>query len=102
MTWKWYSGPAYKTKVEYQVGSGHGSLIIRGLEYEDGVILADPRRPERALCVSSFPYGIEPDDSGNWVGTLPNRVLVSSVIMTLFVVAWTAGMILLFTHAAMG
>ncbi len=100
VTRQWYSGPGYKTKVQYQVGSGAGSLILRGLPYEGGVILADPRKPSRALCVSSFPYDIEPDYSGNWPGTLSNRVLASSVLMTLIVLAWTAGMILLFTHAA--
>jgi hypothetical protein len=102
VTRQWYSGPGYKTKVQYQVGSGTGSLVLRGLPYEGGVILADPRHPERALCVSSFPYDIEPDYTGNWPGTLSNRVLASSAVMTLIVLGWTAGMILLFTHVAMG
>jgi hypothetical protein len=99
VTRQWYSGPGYKTRVSYQVGSGSGSLIIRGLEYRDGVILADSRHPERALCVSSFPYDIEPDYTGNWASTLPKRVLASSILMSLIVLAWTAGGLLLFLHA---
>jgi hypothetical protein len=85
--------------VSYQVGSGSGSVIIRGLEYRDGVILADPRQPERALCISSFPYDIEPDHTGNWASTVPKRVLASSILMNLIVLAWTAGGLLLFLHA---
>src|SRR3954451_17139155 len=98
VTRKWYSGPAYKTKVSYRVGSSSGTLIIRGLEYADGVILADPRHPERALCISSFPYDIEPDYTGNWTGTLPNRTLASSMLMNLIVLAWTVGGLWLFIH----
>lgn len=99
VTRQWYSGPGYKTRVAYQVGTGTGSLVIRGREYRDGVILADPRHPERALCVSSFPYDIEPDYSGNWTATVPKRVLASSLVMDLIVLAWTVAGLLLFIHA---
>jgi hypothetical protein len=90
---RWYSGPGSKTHVEYQVGSGIGELTLRGLPYDDGVILADPRNPARALCVSAYPYDLGRDESGNWVGRVPQRVLVGSVIMTLILVGWTAAMV---------
>ena len=99
VTREWYSGPGYKTRVSYQIGTGTGTVVIRGREYLDGVILADPRHPTRALCVSSFPYDIEPDYSGNWVGTVPKRVLASSFLMDVIVLAWTAAGLLLFIHA---
>ncbi|MDT4925571.1 MAG: hypothetical protein QOG01_3284 [Pseudonocardiales bacterium] len=90
---RWYSGPGSKTRIEYQVGSGRGELTLHGMPYDNGVILADPRNPARALCVSAYPYTLERDASGNWVGQVPTRVLVSSVIMTLILVGWTAAMI---------
>jgi hypothetical protein len=92
---QWYSGPATKTGIDYQVGSGKGSLVLRGLPYDNGVILADPRKPARALCVSSFPYDLERDENGNWVGHVSARVLILSLIMTVIIVGWTAGMIYL-------
>jgi hypothetical protein len=97
---RWYSGPGSKTRIEYAVGSGKGALTLRGLPYDNGVILADPRNPARALVVSAYPYDLHRDETGNWVGTLSKRVLFSSLLMTVILVGWTAAMIWLFVAQA--
>ena len=66
----WYSGPGYKNKVDYTVDGVPGTLKFRGLQYTNGVILADPRKPGRALCVSQFPYSVKPGPDGRFTGKL--------------------------------
>jgi len=65
-----YSGPASVTTVNYSLDGQNGSLDVKGLPYANGVVLADSRKPSRAMVVSQFPYSVKPDDSGNYVGTL--------------------------------
>ncbi len=55
VTRRLYSGPASKTEIKYSVDDTDGTFTLRGLPYDSGVVLADPRKPGRALCVSSFP-----------------------------------------------
>lgn len=76
------------------------TLVLRGLPYDDGVILADSREPRRALCVSSFTYDLARDPGGNWLGKLPVRVAVSSAAMTVVLLAWTGLLMALFLSAA--
>jgi hypothetical protein len=64
-----YSGPASKTRIEYAVGGVAGSLVLRGLPYEGGVILAHPTKPF-ALCVNQFVYDVKPGPDGQMVGGL--------------------------------
>lgn len=64
-----YSGPASKTRIEYTVGGVAGSLVLRGLPYEGGVILAHPSKPV-ALCVNQFVYDVKPGPDGQMVGGL--------------------------------
>jgi hypothetical protein len=64
-----YSGPASKTRIEYAVGGVAGSLVLRGLPYEGGVILAHPTKPV-ALCVNQFVYDVKPGPDGQMVGGL--------------------------------
>ncbi len=64
---RWYSGPASTTRISYQLDGVAGELVLRGLPYVGGVVLADSRQPSRALCVSSYPFTVHPDASGEWV-----------------------------------
>jgi hypothetical protein len=66
VTKRFYSGPASKTKVEYTLDGTNGSITLRGLPYHNGVVLADSRKPTRALCVSSFTFPVKPDVNGEW------------------------------------
>jgi hypothetical protein len=66
VTKRMYSGPASKTKVEYTLDGTSGSLTLRGLPYHNGVVLADSRKPTRALCVSSFTFPVKPGVDGEW------------------------------------
>jgi hypothetical protein len=97
---RWYSGPVTKTVVNYQLRGTQASLTIRGLPYDNGVILADARRPQRALCISSFPYDLERDPSGNWTGRVSARSKVGAILMIDLVLAWTAVTGYLGGHAA--
>jgi hypothetical protein len=65
-TTSWYSGPASTTEIKYSLDDVDGSLTLRGLPFNNGVILADSRKPERALCVSSFPFSVRPDANGDF------------------------------------
>jgi hypothetical protein len=66
VTKRMYSGPASKTEVHYSLDGTNGTLTLRGLPYRDGVVLADSRKPSRALCVSSFTFPVKPDANGDW------------------------------------
>jgi hypothetical protein len=78
VTKRWYSGPASKTKIKYSLDGAAGELTLRGLPFNNGVILANSRKPQRALCVSSFPFNVKPEATGqfgrsgltpwNWLG----------------------------------
>jgi hypothetical protein len=90
---RWYSGPVTKTRVNYELRGTRASLMIRGLPYDNGVILADSRNPQRALCISSFPYDLERDPSGNWTGRVAARTKVGAIVMLDLVLIWTGGMV---------
>jgi hypothetical protein len=66
VTKRMYSGPASKTEVHYSLDGTNGTLTLRGLPYRYGVVLADSRKPSRALCVSSFTFPVKPDANGEW------------------------------------
>ncbi|WP_163748766.1 DUF3060 domain-containing protein [Mycolicibacterium helvum] len=85
-----YSGPSTRTKVSYRLGDYQGDIVVRGREYTDGVVLADPRKPSRALCVTAFAYDLDRDDSGNWVGRLRPRLVVGMVVWLVVMVGWLA------------
>jgi hypothetical protein len=70
ITSRLYSGPGSTTVVQYSLDGQNGSLKVRGLPYTNGVVLADSRKPTRAMVVSQFPYSVKPDESGRYVGTL--------------------------------
>ena len=80
----WYSGPAYKNKVDYTLDGVPGSLEFQGLQYTGGVILADSRKQTRALCVSQFPYSVKPGPDGQLTGEL-SAWLWGGIIATLVV-----------------
>ncbi|MCW2758906.1 MAG: hypothetical protein JWO46_2652 [Nocardioidaceae bacterium] len=86
---RFYSGPATTTDIGYTVDGATGVLTMRGLAYANGVVLADSRRPGVALCVSQFPYSVEPDADGQlsghlgvrtWIGILAELVLLGVLV----------------------
>ena len=85
-TTSWYSGPGYTNKVDYSLDGTPGVLKFRGLLYTDGVILADSRKPTRALCVSQIPYSVKPGPDGQFTGQL-SAWLWGGIISTLVVEA---------------
>lgn len=95
-----WSGPSTTTVVRYALDGYQGELKVRGRSYDDGVILADARHPDRALCVSSFPYDLDRDESGNWVGRLRARLVVGMVFWLLIVVGWLGAAVWISTGAA--
>jgi hypothetical protein len=90
---QWYSGPGTSTKITYEIRGNQGTIGLHGLPYDGGVILADPRKPDHALCISSYAYDLDRDPSGNWIGNLPTRVVIGSIAMTVALLAWTATMV---------
>jgi hypothetical protein len=70
VTSRLYSGPVSVTDIQYTLDGQNGSVKLKGLEYANGVVLADSRKPGRAMVVSQFPYSVKPDESGNFTGTL--------------------------------
>ncbi len=80
----WYSGPAYKNKVDYTLDGATGSLEWRGLRYQQGVIFADSRKPSRAMEVSMFPYSVKPGPDGQFTGEL-SAWLWGGIISTLVI-----------------
>lgn len=96
-----WSGPSTTTVVRYALDGYQGELKVRGRSYDDGVILADARHPDRALCVSSFPYDLDRDQSGNWVGRLRAHLVVGMVFWLLIVVVgWLGAAVWISTGAA--
>jgi hypothetical protein len=101
VTRAFYSGPSTTTKIDYSVDGTTGSLLLRGLPYNQGVVLADPRRPGRAAVISQFPFDMEPGSDGqligdlsawSWLGVICTLVLESSLLaVTVLVVlaTWT-------------
>ena len=80
----WYSGPAYQNKADYLLDGATGSLEWRGLRYQQGIILADSRKPSRAMEVSMFPYSVRPGPDGQFTGEL-SAWLWGGIISTLVV-----------------
>ena len=83
-----YSGPSTKTQLSYRLGDYEGQITVRGREYYDGVVLADPRNPARAMCVTSFAFDLDRDSSGNWVGRLRPRLVVGMVVWAVVMIGW--------------
>jgi hypothetical protein len=83
-----WSGPKTKTRVRYVLEGQQGDLVVGGREYIDGVILADQRKPARALCVTAFPYDLDRDESGQWVGKLRIRLVIGMACWLLIMIGW--------------
>ena len=86
-----YSGPSTKTQIGYTLGGYQGQITVRGREYIDGVVLADERRPQRALCVTSFAYDLDRDPAGNWTGRLRPRLRLGIAVWLLILIGWLGG-----------
>jgi hypothetical protein len=83
-----WSGRNVKTMLRYSLDNYQGELKISGRSYDDGVVLADSRHPERALCVSSFAYDLDRDDAGDWIGRLRTRLKIGMVAWFLIMIVW--------------
>ena len=83
-----YSGPSTKTLISYTLNGSPGQITVSGREYHGGVVLADPRNPARALCVTSFPYDLDRDESGNWTGRIRTGLKVQMAAWVLIVIGW--------------
>jgi hypothetical protein len=95
-----WSGPKTKTRIRYRLDDYQGAITVGGREYIDGVVLADQRKPERALCVTSFPYDLDRDDSGNWTGGLRARLQIGMICWLLIMVGWVGGAAFVFEQAS--
>ncbi|MDT5252301.1 MAG: hypothetical protein QOH07_1249, partial [Mycobacterium sp.] len=85
-----YSGPSTKTLIGYTVNGSAGELVVRGREYYDGVVLADLRNPARALCVTSFCYDLDRDESGKWIGRVRPTLKLGMAVWSILLVGWLA------------
>ncbi len=83
-----WSGPIITTTVRYVLDGAEGSLVLRGREYANGVILADGRNPARARCVTSFAYDLDRDETANWVGGLRPRLWAGMACWSAIAVGW--------------
>lgn len=93
-----WSGPKSKTRIRYQLDGYQGELTVGGREYIDGVVLADQRKPDRALCVTSFPYDLDRDVSGNWAGRLRIRLVIGMLCWWLIMIGWIGGAAVLYRN----
>jgi hypothetical protein len=85
-----WSGPSTTTTIRYTLDDYQGELSLRGREYLDGVILADQRHPDRARCVTFFPYDLDRDETGNWSGRLRPRLVLGMVVWLIIVIGWVS------------
>jgi hypothetical protein len=83
-----WSGPKTKTRIRYVLEGEQNDLVVGGREYIDGIILADQRKPARALCVTAFPYDLDRDESGQWVGKLRIRLVIGMACWLLIMIGW--------------
>ncbi|WP_205473361.1 hypothetical protein [Nocardioides sp. SYSU D00038] len=59
-----YTGQGVRSEVAFEVEEAPGRLVLKGLPYAGGVVLADPRRTADALCISSVPFSVAPGPDG--------------------------------------
>jgi hypothetical protein len=81
-----FSGPNTKTLIRYKLNGAQGQLKISGRQYHDGVVLADPRSSARALCVTSFSYDLDRDESGNWIGRIRPRLMLGMAVWSIVLI----------------
>lgn len=74
----WYTGEITDSVIAYSVAEQRRTLVIRGLPYTSGVIVAHPSRPE-ALCVGTFPFDVNLSESGRWVVSVPRQIIGGAV-----------------------
>jgi hypothetical protein len=97
VTRRFYSGPSTTTKIDYSVDGQSGSVMLRGLPYDGGVVLADPAKPERAAVVSQFAFDMQPGPDGqlvgdlsawSWLGVICALVMESSLVALAGLTVW--------------
>jgi hypothetical protein len=91
-----YSGPGRTDDVQYSLAGHTGVVRVGGRGYAGGVVLADPRSPAHALCVSEFGVDLTPDPHGQWPGEVSGgtwlgiglTLLVEGGLVLAALVAW--------------
>lgn len=85
-----YTGSGYRTRVVYRMQSGAmGEVVVGGPMYE-GYVLADPRKPQRALPLSAFGSTPRPNERGEWDWSLPARAWAWMSVTVLLVAGLTS------------
>lgn len=90
--WESYTGQGRRTELTFTVAGRAGRLVVGGAPYEGGVVLADPRDPSKALCVSQLWFSVEPDDAGQLPHGLPALAWLG-VLLTLGSLAALLGLL---------
>lgn len=80
--WTSYSGQSRRTTLRYRIDGVERELTVTGAPYDGGVVLAAPRRPDDAVCVSQLPFSARPGPDGQLQGGLTVMGWVS-VLLTL-------------------
>ncbi len=77
--WTSYTGQSRRTTIRYRIDGVEREHVVTGAPYDGGVVLAAPRRPDDAICVSQLPFSAHPGPDGQlqggltvfgWVGVL--------------------------------
>lgn len=87
--WQSYTGSGRSTEIGYTVAGRVGSITVGGAPYDGGVVLADPRSPSRALCVSELWTSVKPGPDGR----LPTGLQVGAAIGVVVTVGLFAAMV---------
>lgn len=98
--WEGYTGQGRSTELSYTVAGRPGTLRVGGAPYEGGVVLADPRDPASALCVSQLWFSVKPGSDGQlprglsfvaWLGVL---LTLGSLAVMVVVAGWSLATLL--------
>jgi hypothetical protein len=93
-----YTGSSSVTHFQFRTSRGaFGQVSVSGVEY-DGVIVADPERPELAFGVTDFGSMPRPGAQGQWDPSLPLRVWAATLLALALVFAWVGAAVLMTLH----
>jgi len=93
-----YTGSGQVTHFQFRTSRGAiGQVSVSGVEY-DGVIVADPQRPELAFGVIDFGSMARPDAQGQWERSLPLRVWAATLLALALLTAWVGAAVMMTLH----
>lgn len=94
-----YTGTGQETHFQFRTSRGaFGQVSVSGVEY-DGVIVADPQRPELVFGVIDFGSMPRPNAQGQWDPSLPLRVWAATLLALAIVTAWVGVAVAMTLHA---